>query len=35
MVSSVVLLKGTESQCGEARLVHYCVTLCIMVFGVE
>jgi len=28
-------MKGTDTQCSVARLVLYCVTVCILVFGVE
>ena len=30
MVSSVVFMEGTDRQCSVARLVLYCVTVCIL-----
>ena len=33
--SNVVFMEGTDRQCSVARLVLYCVTVCILVFSVE
>jgi len=35
MVSNVVFMEGTDRKCIVSRLVLYCVTVCVLVLGVE
>jgi len=33
--SNIVFMEGTDTQCSVARLLLYCVTVCILVLGVS